>query len=604
MFDACLVLPYPVTHAHAFLLMSLSQLAKSFDTFFSWAAKKKSNGNVKHNISVCNSIDIISEAIKVSIDSDGLSQLIELIPSLSRVVGADAFQMRDMDDCLNVTSSSVMGSSQKRLQHLFHLLVKAMCCCVCPVLIVLEDMQWVSDHTLKVIGSFVETKEEPSALPSVMDCCNGGLFLLSSYRDDEVPADGELMKQIERLNNVGGQVNVAKLFIEELTPQDLNDIFSSNLCLPKRYTRPLSNIVHQKTQGNPMYVKEMLQSLIDNSLLKFSLKTRRWTWDEDVIEIQMISNGVAELITKKLRRLPGGMVATLKLMSCLGSQVKASMMRVFNPEESKFDVIGHLDEAVREGLLERADSIYAFSHDLVKQAVQDLMPPSQQELIHKQVGMMIIKHPNSCHGEFLQIALDQINMCEINGDTLERRADFAQLNLTAAKNSWHASCFTEARSYLETGISLLNSNNWESQYTLSLELHDTLSVVCFLDGDVETMAKHMQIVLSKATSFDDSLNARALLVKYLGASGKHPEAIATSLETLTQLGEEFPIEIELTDVARKLRHIRGELTSVSKEWFLSLPRMTKETKLNAMKFMSTMFNYVIVGNQLLSAIIR
>lgn len=563
-----------------------SQLAKSFDDFFSLAASKDDA-----------SFDYIRQSIRSSIDTDGLSRLSELMPSLSKVVRIDDDGNRTGASHLNVTATDKMGSGRQRLQNLFHLLVKALCVGSAPTLIVLEDLQFADDLVLRVIDSFIETKECPSATLTTTESVRGGLLLVSSYREDEVTSDNTIMEQIERVEKAGDNVNVTKLVIEGLSLRDLNQLLSSNLCLPMRYTKSFSDLIYRKTQGSPIYVKEILQSLIDNHILFFSVRRRRWIWDGDVISIQSMSNGVAGLITARLKLLSDHVLTAMKLMSCIGSEVNASTMSVFN-----VDIVRYLDEALSKGLLERAGSIYEFCHEMVNQAVYDLIPDSQKEALHKDIGMMFIKH-DPVRGEYFSLAMNQINRCQ-NSLSQQEKADFAAHNLTAGNYAILASSYQQASSYFKAGISLLEKNHWRSQYTLSLQLHEKLAIASFMEDHVDIMTECLTKVMANATSFDDTIEARILMAQYQGSSAQHSEVISTCLETLALLGEDLPSEINLADLTTQLKTTRTQMKDLSTESFFSMPKMADSTKVYAMKFMSIMCNYALISKPLLFALLR
>ena len=62
----------------------------------------------------------------------------------------------------------------------------------------------------------------------------------------------------------------------------------------------------------------------------------------------------------------------------------------------------------------------------------------------------------------------------------------------------------------------------------------------------------MDEILSHAKTFEDSLNASAMLAKLLASSSKHDEAMVNCLAILSNLGEDFPPQVDLPIILNKL----------------------------------------------------
>lgn len=263
----------------------------------------------------------------------------------------------------------------------------------------------------------------------------GGILLLGSFRDNEVPEEGFLMNNIKLLQQ---NANVNKLSIGELLLQDVDDMLTFKFCLPKRYIRDLAQLVYQKTRGNPIFVTEFLRSIIQKKLMAFSVKSHRWTWDDTAIDLQMISGGVVGLLTKKLKQLPSDVIEALKVISCLG-QANISTIELLDLGEFVPNMFEALESAIKEGIVERAGPVFAFCHDMLQESTYNLIPPDKRKPLHKMIGMnLVIQDPqNANNPELCTLAADQINICKDVDGILNHaeRAFVARLNLTAGKHS-------------------------------------------------------------------------------------------------------------------------------------------------------------------------
>eukprot|EP00984_Skeletonema_dohrnii_P028480 scaffold18486_cov59-Skeletonema_dohrnii-CCMP3373.AAC.1 len=131
-----------------------------------------------------------------------------------------------------------------------------------PVMLFLDDLQWADDTALDVIHTF---------LSDTMGSC---MFFVGTYRDNEVHADHavfDLMKKLE-----SSHVPTNKVSLTGLDRDDLNTMISDALCLYPRICNSLSEVVMQKTKGNPFFVLEFIKSLKDRDLLKYNFHQKRW----------------------------------------------------------------------------------------------------------------------------------------------------------------------------------------------------------------------------------------------------------------------------------------------------------------------------------------
>ncbi len=129
------------------------------------------------------------------------------------------------------------------------------------------------------------------------------VIVVGIYRDNEVNDSHPLAVKVRELDHEPS-INITKITLGGMGEEDVNEMISESLRLPMRLTRSLSKVVHKKTDGNPLFVVEFLHSLVEEKLLYFSLTSKRWSWEADVIDLKCLKDNVAELLTRKLLHLP------------------------------------------------------------------------------------------------------------------------------------------------------------------------------------------------------------------------------------------------------------------------------------------------------------
>ncbi|KAK1746027.1 putative ATPase [Skeletonema marinoi] len=152
-------------------------------------------------------------------------------------------------------------------------------------------------------------------------------------------------------------------------------------------SRPLANILHHKTKGNPLFVKQVMLELYKQRLLYPSLSRRRWrwrwVWEADKILDMKIPENVATFITNSFDRLPFEVVSALVILSCFGASADISLMEVLERE------IAPLDEAVAHSVLGKRNGEFYFMHDKLQEAAYSKMKPEERCLHHNRYGLAL-----------------------------------------------------------------------------------------------------------------------------------------------------------------------------------------------------------------------
>jgi tetratricopeptide (TPR) repeat protein len=231
-----------------------------------------------------------------------------------------------------------------------------------PLLVVLDDLQWADEASLLTLA-FVAR-----ALP------DAGVVLLGTYRTTEVPQDELGTSRLADLIGWSRRIELRGLAAADV--RRLVEDRSSDGAPDEVVER-----IHSQTDGNPLFVSELLTLLGDEGRLD----------DVSAARELPLPEGVREAIGRRLAPLAPDARDALAVGSVIGAQFRvATLSRAAGM--SREDLLRLLDPAVEHGLLHAVPASaenYSFSHGLVQATLYDGLAPSRRAELHGAVGEAI-----------------------------------------------------------------------------------------------------------------------------------------------------------------------------------------------------------------------
>jgi predicted ATPase len=206
------------------------------------------------------------------------------------------------------------------------------------------------------------------------------VFFVGTYRDNEVQIGHAIFDLLQKLET--SNVPTTKLSLTGLDRGDLNKMVSDALGLYPRICKSLSDMVFQKTKGNPFFVLEFIQSLQSRGLLQYDSCQKRWVWNTDTIRAEEITDNVLHLLSTKLNQLSNEVQLLLKVMACFVTCTNESVIGYLSESPEYAGVRNGLEGAISEGFVElNAEGSFKFVHDKVREAAYNLTPDRDKKQV-------------------------------------------------------------------------------------------------------------------------------------------------------------------------------------------------------------------------------
>jgi hypothetical protein len=266
--------------------------------------------------------------------------LIGVIPKLSKIL-----------HCGFVYNDTTLDQNLNALQRLSYLLCQFVeiitTYSAVSVTLFIDDLQWCDEASIAVLTQLLMRGYNK-------------FFFIGSCRDDEMQGDHPFYNMIESVGSFG--INSTNIKLKGMTKDTMNEMISDLLCLFPRQVRSLTDILFQRTQGNPLFFGQLILSLNRNRLLNLSLSQQRWLWDEAAIQGMKLPDNAAVCFANGINKLPVEVQLALQMLSLFGAFTKCQYLKTLEPQLN-LNLIGPLNMAASEGLVTNAKESISFCHD-------------------------------------------------------------------------------------------------------------------------------------------------------------------------------------------------------------------------------------------------
>ncbi len=496
------------------------------------------------------------------------------------------------------------AAAQNRFRYVFQCFVRALARKDHPLVLFLDDLQWVDPGTLDLLHELLTA-------PGIGHC-----FVIGAYRDNEVGPDHPLTRAAARLEAAGARVH--RVSLGALGASDLVHFVCDTLHTDPAAAQPLAQLLLRKTDGNPFFVIQFLKTLHQEGLFEFDYARGRWSFRTDAIAAAPITDNVVDLMTRKIRALSPAAQDIVTMAACIGSAFELNTLLTVcrqSPEQATMS----LGEAVDAGLIQPGHAAhglsdrgargmaYTFLHDRVQQAAYSLIPEHRRGPVHLDVGRLLRRE---CGAAVPEDRLFEIVNHLNTGRTLiadqAERTDVARLNLAAGRKAKTSAAYQAASGYLDAGSDLLPEAYWDVDYELMFALHLEAAECHYLAQLFDKAERYFQQLLTRARTSRDKAQVHRLRVVLYENLSHYRQAVASGLEGLRLFGILLPERAEDAQAALDLEIevIQRTLGDRSIASLIDLPVMRDDDVRMVMRILTSLWSPAyIAGNQLLARLI-
>ncbi|MCP3728488.1 AAA family ATPase [Paraburkholderia sp. CNPSo 3272] len=474
--------------------------------------------------------------------------LTDLIPELANLIGPQP--------AVPVLSPL---ETQLRFQAVFQKFVGVFARAEHPLVIFLDDLQWLDPATLTVVEYLITHADTHH------------LLLIGAYRDNEVAPGHPLMDMLGSIREAGTMVH--EIVLGPLSPEDFGELLCDAFRCTHEQALPLARLVHQKTDGNPFFAGQLLTNLVEEGLLEFEPDSASWRWNLEHIDAKGFTDNVVELMVRRLQRLSPRAQDAVKLLACLGSQADFSTLAsVWGDSEAS--VHADFSDAVRAGAIVSMDRSFKFLHDRVQEAAYALIPAESRAEHHLRIGRLLLSKLDEA--DIATRIFDLVNQLNHGSELMVERPErhrAATLNLDAAKKAKASTAYRSACNYLAAAASLLSQQGWDDCYELTFRVWFERAECEFLLSQFGEATRWIDDILLRARSKIHRAEAYRLRMVLQLVNADNASAVRTARECLEVFAIDLPDHPTDDEVSAEYDAVFAHLGARPIESLLELPMM-------------------------------
>jgi PAS domain S-box-containing protein len=429
-----------------------------------------------------------------------------------------------------------------------------------PLTLFFDDLQWLDAATLTLLADLVTHPEV------------GYLLLVGAYRDNEVGPSHPLLRTLEVIRKAGAKIQ--EIVLAPLKLDDIGRLVADALHRERDAVSPLSQLVQEKTGGNPFFVIQFLTALAEEKLLAFDPAAAFWIWDLARIRAKGYTDNVVDLMVDKLKRLSDTTQSAIQQLACLGNVVEIATLTLVHAK-SEEEIHAALWEAARTGLILRLEASYAFLHDRVQEAAYALIPKGERAAAHLRIGRVLASRTPA--EEIEERVFEIVNQLDYGAelmDSREERERVAELNLIAGKRAKTSTAYAAALNYLAAGRALLGEEAWRHRYDLIFSLEYHRAECELLTADLAAAEHRLTLLSQRAGNLTDIAAVARLRLTLFTTLDRSDRAVEVCLEYLERGGVHWSSHPTQTEVRQEYERIWQQLGNRSIEELVDLPLMT------------------------------
>jgi tetratricopeptide (TPR) repeat protein len=237
-----------------------------------------------------------------------------------------------------------------------------------PLILVLEDLHWADEGTLSLLDHLARSISTMRVI------------VIGTYRDSELDPAGPLMHSLERL--------IRQHLLERTDLQGLSTTAVGEMIRGLTGHEPaaaLVSLIHSTTEGNPFFIEELFQHLVERGRLNAEGELLGALNVEDI----EVPHNVLLVLRRRLARLSDAAQKALGAAAVIAGSFTFELLHTAIGGDAD-GLLGCIDEAEDAGVItstvQYPEARFRFAHELIRRTIIDGQSAARRQRLHLNVA--------------------------------------------------------------------------------------------------------------------------------------------------------------------------------------------------------------------------
>ena len=424
-----------------------------------------------------------------------------------------------------------------------------------PILLLVDDLHWADRGSLLFLRHMIRSTRQAA------------ICIVITHRNDVPEWSAEFRDLVESLRREHTPTRIA---LHRLSDDDVRNIIEE--WIGRESPPSLTRLVARHTEGNPLFVVEMLKHLDEVGAL-----AARDDWDRPITLADVgLPEGIRQLIGRRLERLGLTTRRLLTIAAVMGREFRLSIIEGL-VDVGEDAVLDAMDEALTASIVTEEPGVpgnFSFTHTLIREALYTSITAARRVRLHHRIASALEQQSSPLASRVAELAYHfgqasvyksaekAVDYASRAGDhavaTLAfesgahwyemalRAMDFVaphtgaaatrfELHVKRGRSFFAVGQWASAKNAFEAATSLLDPGDREKRCELLVRLAET----AFWLMDVPALrmfAGEAQVLAERAGRDDLWADAQAWLASAMVSDGDIPAAIQMDREALARAG--------------------------------------------------------------------
>jgi predicted ATPase len=293
-----------------------------------------------------------------------------------------------------------------------------------PLIVIFEDLHWIDEETQGLLNLLADS------------IGSAKILLLVNYRP-------------EYHHEWGSKTCYSQLRLDPLGKESADEMLTA-LVGDDAEVRPLKRLIIERTEGNPFFMEETVQVLLDEGALKRDGAAVRLTKPLSQLKIPPT---VQAILAARIDRLPPDEKDLLQTLAVTGKEFSLSLVRevIKQPDDEINRMLNDLQLA--EFIYEQptaGDIEYTFRHALTQEVAYNSVLAERRRALHVRIGMAL----EALYSERLDDRVEQLAYHFTRGSNAQKALEYLE---RAGRRAEERSANLEAVSHFSAALELLRA---------------------------------------------------------------------------------------------------------------------------------------------------